>query len=94
MLLQADVKFEKEMEPKPGPIDVDYKSKMGPTTSHNANEHSIKTWGRVGMDNGILGVWGEFVSVDYDICVADGACIDACPVGVYEWFDTPGNVSI
>ena len=28
-----------------------------------------------------MGVWGEFVSVDYDICVADGACIDACPVG-------------
>ena len=41
--------------------------------------------------NGILGVWGEFVSVDYDICIADGGCIEACPVGVYEWFDTPGN---
>ncbi|MEK6866515.1 MAG: ferredoxin family protein, partial [Thermoproteota archaeon] len=33
----------------------------------------------------------EFVSVDYDICIADGGCIEACPVGVYEWFDTPGN---
>ena len=38
-----------------------------------------------------MGVWGEFVSVDYDICIADGGCIEACPVGVYEWFDTPGN---
>lgn len=79
-------------EPKPGPIDVEYKSKMGQSSPYKApGGHTIKTWGRVGTDNGVLGVWGEFVSVDYDICVADGACIDACPVGVYEWFDTPGN---
>ncbi|HIE36795.1 TPA: ferredoxin family protein, partial [Candidatus Geothermarchaeota archaeon] len=23
--------------------------------------------------------------------IADGACIDACPVGVFEWFETPGH---
>jgi len=51
----------------------------------------IKTWGRVGTDNGIMGVWGEFVSIDFDICIADGACIDACPVDVFEWFDSPSN---
>jgi len=76
---------------KPGPIDVDYKSKMKSSKSYDAPEHTIKTWGRKGSENGIMGVWGEFVSVDYDICVADGACIEACPVGVYEWFDSPGN---
>lgn len=76
---------------KPGPIDVDYKSKMSPSAQFAAGDNKIKTWGRVGTDNGILGVWGEFVSVDFDICVADGACIDACPVNVYEWFDTPGH---
>ena len=76
---------------KPGPIDVDYKSKMKASKSYDAPEHIIKTWGRKGSENGIMGVWGEFVSVDYDICVADGACIEACPVGVYEWFDSPGN---
>ena len=77
---------------KPGPIDVDYKSKMKGSASHKApSGHQIKTWGRVGTDNGILGVWGEYVSVDYDNCVADGACIDACPVGVYEFADFPGN---
>ena len=76
-----------------GPIDVDYKSKMSPSGSFTApSQHEIKTWGRVGNDNKVLGVWGEFVSVDYDICVADGACIDACPVGVYEWAEFPGNV--
>ena len=76
---------------KPGPIDVEYKSKMSPSSQFVAGSNKIKTWGRAGTDNGIMGVWGEFVSVDFDICVADGACIDACPVNVYEWFDTPGN---
>jgi NAD-dependent dihydropyrimidine dehydrogenase PreA subunit len=79
--------------PKPGPIDVEYKAKMKATAPFNAKGYVIKTWGRRGADNKQLGVWGEFVSVDYDICIADGACIEACPVGVYEWFDTPGNVA-
>ncbi len=76
---------------KPGPIDVDYKSKMPSSKPYKAPDHTIKTWGRRGEDNAVMGVWGEYVSVDFDICVADGACIDACPVSVYEWFDTPGN---
>ena len=81
--------------PKKGPIDVEYKAHMVATTAFTvpSNKHVIKTWGRAGTDNKNMGVWGEFVSVDYDICVADGACIDACPVSVYEWFDTPGNVA-
>ena len=79
---------------KPGPIDVDYKSKMKQTPSFEAETgHEIKTWGRVGTENAIMGVWGEFVSVDFDICVADGACIDACPVGVYEFAEFPGNAA-
>ncbi len=76
---------------KPGPIDVEYKSKMKQSAVYDAAGYSIKTWGRKGTSNGIMGVWGEFVSVDYDICIADGGCIEACPVDVYEWFDTPGN---
>jgi len=76
---------------KPGPIDVEYKSKMKLSTGYDAAGYTIKTWGRRGTSNGIMGVWGEFVSVDYDICIADGGCIEACPVDVYEWFDTPGN---
>jgi NAD-dependent dihydropyrimidine dehydrogenase PreA subunit len=79
--------------PKSGPIDVEYKSKMKATAAFSASGYAIKTWGRRGADNKQMGVWGEFVSVDYDICIADGACIEACPVGVYEWFDTPGNVA-
>lgn len=78
--------------PKSGPIDVEFKSHMRPSSPYKvaANGNMIKTWGR-GADNKRLGVWGEVVSVDFDICVADGACIDACPVDVYEWFDTAGH---
>jgi len=76
---------------KPGPIDVEYKSKMSPSALHSVGGNKIKTWGRVGADNAIMGVWGEFVSIDFDICIADGACIDACPVDVFHWFDSPGN---
>ena len=78
----------------PGPIDVDYKDKMDPSPVFKTKTgNDLKTWGRVGADNKVMGVWGEFVSVDFDICVADGACIDACPVAVFEFFDFPGNAA-
>ncbi len=86
-----DGDFEIPDSAKPGPIDVEFKSKMKLSAVYDAAGYSIKTWGRKGTSNGIMGVWGEFVSVDYDICIADGGCIEACPVGVYEWFDSPGN---
>ena len=78
----------------PGPIDVDYKDKMDLSPVFKTKTgNELKTWGRVGSDNKVMGVWGEFVSVDFDICVADGACIDACPVAVFEFFDFPGNAA-
>ena len=27
-----------------------------------------------------------FVGVDWDSCIADGACIEACPVPVFQWY--------
>ena len=79
--------------PRPGPIDVEYKSKMNETAPYEVADTGVnlKTWGRVGTDNKVMGVWGEFVSVDMDICIADGACIEACPVDVFEFRDFPGN---
>jgi len=47
-------------------------------------------WGPVNPPQ-LLGIHGTYVAVDFDICVADGACIEACPVNVYEWFETPGH---
>jgi NAD-dependent dihydropyrimidine dehydrogenase PreA subunit len=79
---------------KQGPIDVEFKSKLKVTETFTApsSSNKIKIYGpRKG--NEVLGIWGENVAVDFDICIADGACIDACPVKVYEWADFPGNPS-
>jgi NAD-dependent dihydropyrimidine dehydrogenase PreA subunit len=38
-----------------------------------------------------LGVHGTMVAVDWDSCVADGACIEACPVQVFQWYRTDNN---
>jgi NAD-dependent dihydropyrimidine dehydrogenase PreA subunit len=69
-----------------GPIDPTFKSKRQVTGSFQG----IKVWGPIDPP-GQLGIWGTEVTVDFDICVADGACIEACPVNVYEWLDTPGH---
>ena len=69
-----------------GPIDQNFKSKRQVTGTFK----DIKVWGPVDPP-GQLGIWGTEVCVDFDICVADGACIEACPVNVYEWLDTPGH---
>ncbi|KFM15361.1 Zinc-containing ferredoxin-2 protein [Marine Group I thaumarchaeote SCGC AAA799-O18] len=81
-------------EAVPGPIDIEYKDKMNSSAPFKTKTgNMIQTWGRDGTDNKVMGVWGEFCSVDFDICIGDGACIDACPVAVYEFFDFPGNVA-
>ena len=38
-----------------------------------------------------LGVHGTFVILD-DSCIADGDCIDACPVQVYQWYRSEQGV--
>jgi NAD-dependent dihydropyrimidine dehydrogenase PreA subunit len=69
-----------------GPIDPSFKTKRQPVGTFQG----IKVWGPVDPP-GQLGIWGTEVCVDFDICVADGACIEACPVNVYEWLETPGH---
>jgi NAD-dependent dihydropyrimidine dehydrogenase PreA subunit len=69
-----------------GPIDPEFKSKRQVVGTFKG----IKVWGPIDPP-GQLGIWGTQVTVDYDICIADGACIEACPVNVYEWLDTPGH---
>jgi NAD-dependent dihydropyrimidine dehydrogenase PreA subunit len=69
-----------------GPIDPEFKSKRQVAGTYQG----IKVWGPIDPP-GQLGIWGTEVTVDFDICVADGACIEACPVNVYEWLDTPGH---
>jgi NAD-dependent dihydropyrimidine dehydrogenase PreA subunit len=69
-----------------GPIDPSFKTKRQPAGTFQG----IKVWGPVDPP-GQLGIWGTEVCVDFDICIADGACIEACPVNVYEWLETPGH---
>jgi len=74
--------------PAEGPIDMGFKSKRQPVGKFQG----IQVWGPVDPP-GQLGIWGTDVCVDFDICIADGACIEACPVDVYEWLDTSGHPS-
>jgi NAD-dependent dihydropyrimidine dehydrogenase PreA subunit len=69
-----------------GPIDPTFKSKRQVAGTYQG----IKVWGPIDPP-GQLGIWGTEVCVDFDICIADGACIEACPVNVFEWLDTPGH---
>jgi NAD-dependent dihydropyrimidine dehydrogenase PreA subunit len=69
-----------------GPIDPEFKSKR----QIKGMYQGIKVWGPVDPP-GQVGIWGTEVTVDFDICIADGACIEACPVNVFEWLDTPGH---
>ena len=69
-----------------GPINAKFKESRQLAGTYEG----IKVWGPVDAP-GQLGIWGDSVCVDFDICVADGACIEACPVNVYEWLQTPGH---
>jgi NAD-dependent dihydropyrimidine dehydrogenase PreA subunit len=69
-----------------GPIDQKFKENRQQVGTFQG----IKVWGPYDAP-GQLGIWGDYVCIDFDICVADGACIEACPVNVYEWLETPGH---
>ena len=40
-----------------------------------------------------LGISGTMVANDWDSCVADGACIEACPVQIFQWYRTDKDSS-
>lgn len=40
-----------------------------------------------------LGISGTMVAVDWDSCVADGACIESCPVQVFQWYRTEKDIT-
>ena len=67
-------------------IDVNFRSSRQVAEDHIGHH----VWGPVNTPD-LLGIHGTAVAVDFDICVADGACIEACPVNVFEWFDTLGH---
>jgi len=86
-----------EVDYKPRPIDPDFlnKSDEFPTTGEHIG-HKVLAEGRERIDNEgkpyptKKGIHGTHVAVDWEACVADGACMDVCPVDVFEWQLNPG----
>ena len=77
-------------------IDKNFMTTYAKVATHDGDDEPIQIWakdtdsyGGIGTDK--LGIWGSVVGVDFDICVADGACVDACPVDVFDWIDTPNH---
>ena len=68
-------------------IDPDFQTNRKPA---GTAPEGYQIWGPVEPPTK-LGIHGTWVAVDYDLCVADGACLDACPENVFEWRDTPGH---
>lgn len=56
------------------------------------NEEVKKAYEARGEELVPLGVHGTMVALDWDSCIADGACIEACPVQVYQWYRTEQDV--
>ena len=56
------------------------------------NEEVKSAYSARGEEIEPLGVHGTMVAVDWDSCVADGACIEACPVQVFQWYRTEHDV--
>ena len=77
-------------------IDENYLSTYEKSATYDGENQPIEIWTSAdqpykGIGSDKLGIWGTIVGVDFDLCIADGACIDACPVEVFEWIDTPGH---
>ncbi len=83
---------------KSKPIDPDFQKKPDeyPVTGEHAG-HKVFAEGKQRMDADgkpyptKLGIHGSIVAVDFDCCIADGACMDVCPVNVFEWLLNPGK---
>ncbi|MGP6220245.1 4Fe-4S binding protein [Caldiplasma sukawensis] len=91
------VKLE-ELDYKPKPIDENFaeNSDTYPVVGKH-NEHEVRGEGvqRTDADGKPyptkLGIHGTHVAVDWEACIADGACMDVCPVSLFEWFLNPGQ---
>lgn len=46
------------------------------------NYDGLRVWKDASSNQGI---YGTQVAVDFDSCIGDGACIEVCPVDVFDW---------
>jgi len=82
----------------PKPIDDAFFEKPDEypvTGTHNGHEVRAEGIQRYDKDGKPYptknGIHGTNVAVDWETCTADGACMDVCPVNVYEWALNPGQ---
>ena len=66
------------------PIDPDFQKKRNVADQHQG--HNV--WGPVEPPTK-LGIHGTKVAVDWDVCTADGICVQVCPVNVFDMTDVP-----
>jgi NAD-dependent dihydropyrimidine dehydrogenase PreA subunit len=59
------------------PIDPNFRTNRIASTYRN-----LKVWKNSSSN---LGIYGTDVAVDFDLCIGDGACIEVCPVNVFDW---------
>lgn len=84
---------------KTKPIDPDFLSKSNeyPVTGPHQT-HEVRAQGLERMDGDgkpyptKWGIHGKSVAVDWEACIADGICMDVCPVSVFEWALNPGQM--
>jgi len=67
-------------------IDPDFQKSRKVVGQHEG--HNV--WGPIESPER-RGIHGTDVAVDWDICAGHGACIEVCPVNVFDWADTPGH---
>jgi len=88
----------REVDYKPKAIDPNFLQKADeyPLTGDH-NNHKVRAAGKARMDAEgktyptAQGIHGSNVAVDWESCVADGVCMDVCPVFVFEWLFNPGQ---
>ncbi len=88
----------REVDYQTKPIDPDFLNKPDeyPLTGEHQG-HKVRAEGKERMDGSgkpcptKKGIHGTAVAVDFEACIADGVCMDVCPVNVFEWLLNPGN---
>ena len=62
-------------------------------TAEAAEDENVKSaYAARGEEIVPVGVHGTMVALDFDSCIADGACIEVCPVQVFQWYRTETDV--
>ena len=73
------------------PIDPEFMQKLPKTGQHEGHEvygegvpRTLELGGKTFV--GTQGIHGTIAAVDFDLCIADGVCLEVCPVDVFDWF--------